>query len=65
MLRDTILAILSLGLVSSVSESGAAIAGGVITYDAGGGQRVAVTAGMTSPIWPTPKIPGKVVVLGL
>jgi PQQ-dependent dehydrogenase (methanol/ethanol family) len=44
---------------------GGAIAGGLITYDAGGGQRVAVTAGMTSPIWPTPKIPGKVVVLGL
>jgi alcohol dehydrogenase (cytochrome c) len=44
---------------------GGAIAGGVITYDSGQGQRIAVAAGMTSPIWPTPKINGKVVVLGL
>ena len=44
---------------------GGAIAGGVITYDAGQGQKIAVAAGMTSPIWPTPKINGKVVVLGL
>jgi alcohol dehydrogenase (cytochrome c) len=42
-----------------------AIGGGVITYDAGQGQRVAVAAGMMSPIWPTPKINGKVVLLGL
>ena len=39
--------------------------GGVITYDSGQGQKIAVAAGMTSPIWPTPKINGKVVVLGL
>jgi len=26
---------------------------------------IAVAAGMTSPIWPTPKVNGKVVVLGL
>jgi alcohol dehydrogenase (cytochrome c) len=44
---------------------GGAIAGGVITYDTGQGQKIAVAAGMTSPIWPTPKINGKVVVLGL
>jgi len=44
---------------------GGAIAGGVITYDTGGGQKIAVAVGMTSPIWPTPKINGKVVVLGL
>jgi alcohol dehydrogenase (cytochrome c) len=37
----------------------------VITYDSGQGQKIAVAAGMTSPIWPTPKINGKVVVLGL
>jgi len=47
------------------SNLGGAIAGGVISYDTGAGQRVAVAAGMTSPIWPTPKINGKVVVLGL
>ena len=46
-------------------DLGGAIAGGVITYDTGGGQKIAVAAGMTSPIWPTPKINGKVVVLGL
>lgn len=46
-------------------DLGGAIAGGVITYDSGQGQKIAVAAGMTSPIWPTPKINGKVVVLGL
>jgi alcohol dehydrogenase (cytochrome c) len=46
-------------------ELGGAIGGGVITYDTGQGQKIAVAAGMTSPIWPTPKINGKVVVLGL
>lgn len=46
-------------------DLGGAIAGGVITYDTGQGQKIAVAAGMTSPIWPTPKINGKVVVLGL
>ena len=47
------------------TELGGAIGGGVIAYDTGAGQRIAVAAGMTSPIWPTPKINGKVVVLGL
>ena len=47
------------------TELGGAIAGGVITYDTGGGQKVAVAAGMTSPSWPTAKINGKIVVLGL
>jgi PQQ-dependent dehydrogenase (methanol/ethanol family) len=47
------------------TDLGGAIAGGVISYDTGAGQRVAVAAGMTSPIWPTPKVNGKVVVLGL
>ncbi|GAA0715836.1 pyrroloquinoline quinone-dependent dehydrogenase [Dokdonella soli] len=47
------------------TELGGAIAGGVISYDTGAGQRVAVAAGMTSPIWPTPKVNGKIVVLGL
>lgn len=46
-------------------DLGGAIAGGVITYDTGQGQKIAVAAGMTAPIWPTPKINGKVVVLGL
>jgi alcohol dehydrogenase (cytochrome c) len=47
------------------TDLGGAIGGGVITYDAGQGQKIAVAAGMTSLIWPTPKINAKVVVLGL
>jgi PQQ-dependent dehydrogenase (methanol/ethanol family) len=46
-------------------DLGGAVAGGVITYDAGSGQRVAVSTGMTSNIWPTPKVTAKIVVLGL
>ena len=47
------------------TDLGGSVGGGVITYDSGQGQKVAVAAGMTSPIWPTPKVNGKVVVLGL
>jgi alcohol dehydrogenase (cytochrome c) len=46
-------------------DLGGAIGGGVITYDTGVGQKIAVAAGMTSPIWPTTKTTGKVIVLGL
>lgn len=41
------------------------IAGGVITYDTGAGQKIAVVSGMTSPIWPTPKATAQIVILGL
>jgi Glucose dehydrogenase len=41
-----------------------AIGGGVITYMAGGVQRIAVAAGLTSPLWPTEITTGKIVVLG-
>jgi alcohol dehydrogenase (cytochrome c) len=44
---------------------GGAVAGGVITYDTGRGQKIAVAAGMTSPIWPTAPVTAKIVVLGL
>ncbi len=44
---------------------GGPIGGGVITYVAGGGQKIAVAAGMTSPAWPVPSETAKVVVLGL
>ena len=44
---------------------GGAVAGGVITYDTGAGQRVAVTAGLKSVIWPSPDVTDKVIVLGL
>jgi alcohol dehydrogenase (cytochrome c) len=47
------------------TDLGGAIGGGVISYDTGAGQKIAVAAGMTSAIWPTRKINGKVVVLGL
>jgi alcohol dehydrogenase (cytochrome c) len=44
---------------------GGAIGGGVITYSAGGAQRVAVAAGYTSILWPTKNVTGKIVILGL
>ena len=40
-----------------------AVSGGVITYDTGAGQKIAVTTGMTSKIWPTPKATAQIVVL--
>ena len=40
-----------------------AVAGGLITYDTGAGQKVAVTSGMTSKIWPTPKVTAKIHIL--
>ena len=46
-------------------DLGGAIAGGLITYDAGVGQRFTVTVGLTSPIWPTSKVTAKIVVMGL
>jgi alcohol dehydrogenase (cytochrome c) len=46
-------------------DLGGAVGGGVISYEAGGQQRVAFSAGMTSPIWPTTKTTAKVVVFGL
>jgi alcohol dehydrogenase (cytochrome c) len=44
---------------------GGAIGGGVVTYSAGGTQRVAVAAGYTSVLWPTRPATGKIVILGL
>ena len=44
---------------------GGAIGGGVITYTAGGAQKVAVAAGMTSPAWPTEPVTAKVIILEL
>jgi alcohol dehydrogenase (cytochrome c) len=42
-----------------------AVGGGIITYDAGGKQLVAVASGMTSPIWPSPKTTAKIIVFGI
>lgn len=47
------------------TDLGGALAGGVITYEAGGKQRVAVAAGMVSPIWPTKASTARIVVLSL
>jgi alcohol dehydrogenase (cytochrome c) len=44
---------------------GGAIAGGVITYRSGGGQKVAVTTGLANVTLPTEVATGKIVVLGL
>jgi alcohol dehydrogenase (cytochrome c) len=47
------------------SKIGGAIGGGVITYDAGRGQRIAAATGLTEVIWPSEITTAKVVVLGL
>ena len=42
-----------------------ALGGGVITYTAGGAQKVAVATGLANIYWPTDVATGKIVVLGL
>jgi alcohol dehydrogenase (cytochrome c) len=44
---------------------GGALGGGVITYTAGGAQKVAVATGLANIYWPTDVATGKIVVLGL
>jgi alcohol dehydrogenase (cytochrome c) len=46
-------------------DLGSAIGGGVITYSAGGAQKVAVAIGFTNILWPTKVATGKIVILGL
>ena len=46
------------------TDLGGAVAGRVITYDTGAGQKVAATSGMTSRIWPAPKVTARITVLG-
>jgi PQQ enzyme-like repeat protein len=46
-------------------DLGGAIGGGVITYTANGGQKVAVTTGFTHIAWPTKIVTAKIIVLGL
>jgi alcohol dehydrogenase (cytochrome c) len=46
-------------------DLGGAIGGGVITYSAGGAQKVAVAVGFTNILWPTKVATGKIVILGL
>jgi alcohol dehydrogenase (cytochrome c) len=47
------------------AKIGGAIGGGVIAYNAGSGQRIAVAAGFTAIVWPTEITTGKVFVLGV
>ena len=44
---------------------GVAIGGGVISYSAGGHQRIAVAAGMNSLLWPVKKSTSRIVIYGL
>lgn len=46
-------------------DMGGAVAGGVITYDTGAGQKVAVSTGMQSHIWPTPKATAQIQILAV
>jgi glucose dehydrogenase len=52
------------GAVLFKTDLGGAVSGGLITYDTGKGQKVAVSTGMASKIWPTPKTTAKIYVLG-
>jgi alcohol dehydrogenase (cytochrome c) len=46
-------------------QLGGGIGGGVITYKAGGAQRVAVAAGFSNVMWPLKPVHSKIVVLGV
>jgi alcohol dehydrogenase (cytochrome c) len=47
------------------NATGAAVGGGVISYQTSGHQRIAVAAGMSPANWPLPKITGRVIVYSL
>ena len=53
------------GRVAREIETGAPIGGGVITYEAGGRQYIAVAGGSISPIWPLPAATSRVTVFRL
>lgn len=53
------------GRVLKEIDTGAPIGGGVITYEAGGHQYIAVAGGTVSPIWPLPAATSRVTVYGL
>jgi alcohol dehydrogenase (cytochrome c) len=46
-------------------NAGQPVGGGIISYRAGGHQRIAVAAGMSSPIWPVKSAGARLVVFGL
>jgi outer membrane protein assembly factor BamB len=48
------------------TQTSGAVGGGIVSYATpSGAQRIAVAAGMTSPIWPTAKVNAEMVVYGL
>jgi alcohol dehydrogenase (cytochrome c) len=48
------------------TQTSGAVGGGIVSYATpSGAQRIAVAAGMTSPIWPTAKVNAEIVVYGL
>ena len=53
------------GRVRWQTSAGQSIGGGVVSYLAGGHQRIAVAAGMRSPIWPGGSRSSHIVVFGL
>jgi alcohol dehydrogenase (cytochrome c) len=46
-------------------STGAPIGGGVISYQTGGHQRIAVAAGMNSRVWPVKQATARIVIYGL
>ena len=52
-------------LWGTVLTGGGGIGGGIITYTAGGEQKIAVAAGFTMVAWPTKPVLAKIVILGL
>ena len=55
----------SSGAVLWRHATGAAVGGGVVTYQTAGHQRLAVAAGMSPINWPLPKVTARVVVYAL
>ncbi|HEX4274272.1 MAG TPA: PQQ-binding-like beta-propeller repeat protein [Bryobacteraceae bacterium] len=55
----------SSGSVLWRNATGAALGGGVISYQTGGRQRIAVAAGMSPANWPVPKVTARVILYGL
>ena len=46
-------------------EMGQSTGGGIVTYLANGGQRVAIASGMKSPIWPGAADASRIVIFGV
>jgi alcohol dehydrogenase (cytochrome c) len=53
------------GTILQTVSLGAAVGGGIITYELSGKQYVAVASGLSSPFFDTPQTETSIVVLGL